>query len=527
LASVADSVLAPLREAAERAGVAEFLRWWKAELVAAVPPAWRARVDGGGPAIVSPQEGDWVAWKRGGASLVEAGRARLASLDAAGRRSAFRRLLGEGAGVAPNVWLLLPEPSVLRRRVSLPLAAEESLAEAVGFELDRFTPFAAEQAWFDCRIVSRDANAQRLEVDLAVTPRAGIEGTLAELRELGATVLGIGFAEDVAAGAAPLNLLPADRRERPAPSRAALAARVLAGCTVALALVALAYPLWQKRERVISLQPRLDTAKVGADVADRLGREIEKIAAEHNFIVGKKQGAYTAVAILEDLSKILPDTTWVQQLDLRSTSKGREVQIAGETGSSSQLVEVIEKSGTLANASFKSPLTKGQTPNTERYLLAAEVKARALPEPLPEAGFLPSGAPAPAGAAPPSGSPAAAANPAPLTAPANPEQSAAPASASPAGPAVAPPAVPTTPPAAASPPTPKSAPAMPPATATVAPLPKTPLPAAGPRPGAPAGVPQPPAPPASPPAPAPVSGKGATPPGSAPVPASTAPGGRG
>ena len=513
MASVAETVFAPIREAAERVGLGEFLRWWKAELLASVPPSWRARFAVGGPALVSPSGEDWVAWKPAGAALAESGRARLGSLDAPGRRAAFRRLLGEGPGVAPNAWLVLPEDQALRRTVSLPLAAEESLRDAVGFELDRFTPFSAEQAWFDCRVLSRDANALRIDVDLVVAPRAGVEPTLAQLRELGATVLGVGLAGDIASSSSPLNLLPPDRRERPAPSRAALAARVLAGCTALLAAAALVYPLWLKRETVITLTPRLDRAKVGADVAERLAREIEKLAAEHNFIVGKRQGAHTAVAILEDLSKSLPDTTWVQQLDLRSTSKGREVQIAGETGSSSQLVEVIEKSGTLANASFKSPLTKGQTPNTERYLLAAEVKSRALPDPLPEASLVPPSA------TPPAGAPSAATG-APAAAPAAPASPpAAPSGAMP--PATAPAPAATTPAPATSPTATSKSPATPPpATATVTVPPKAAtapaLPAAA-LPANPAAA----IPPGPMPTPPPAPGKVATPP------AQTAPGGRG
>jgi len=529
VASAAESIFTPLREAAERAGLVEFLSWWKSELVAAVPAAWRARLATGGPALVSPSGEDWVAWKQAGSVLAESGRARVESLDGAGRRAAFRRLLGEGPGVAPNVWLVLPEAEALRRTVSLPLAAEESLREAVGFELDRFTPFSAEQAWYDCRVLSRDANAHRIEVDLAVTPRAGVEATLARLRELGATVLGVGLAGDIAPSSAPFNLLPPERRERPAPSRAALAARVLAGCVVVLALVALVYPLWLKRERVITLLPRLDTAKVGADVAERLGREIEKLATEHNFIVGKKQGSHAVIAIVEDLSKSLPDTTWVQQLDIRSTSKGREVQIAGETGSSSQLVEVIEKSDTLANASFKSPLTKGQTPNTERYLLAAEVKPRPMPDPLPEASLLPPGATPPA--APPAagaagGPPASAQLPAtavpPPSAGAQPPSTAAPPP--PAGtqppPAAAPAAGSVTAPAA--PPAAAKAPA--PATATVTAPPKT-APQATPQTAPAPAIAVPFIPPGPMPTPPPPPGRIATPP--APAPATTSSGGRG
>jgi general secretion pathway protein L len=397
LASRADTLLAPIRAAAERAGLGESFRWWIGELAAMVPPGWRERLASGRAALVAAEGDEWRTMRVGAGGLVETGRANLASLDVVARRAAFLRLVEGGPGSAGNVWFVLAPELALVRSVVLPLAAEESLRDAVGFELDRLTPFSSEQACFDFRVTGRDTATQRLSLDLAVASRAAVDARLSELREMGATVLGVGIAGDLAASAAPFNLLPAERRERPATSRATLVARTLAGVAGALALFAVLFPLWQKREAFIDLQPRLDKAKAGADVADRLAKEIEKLASEHNFLVAKKQAQYPAVSLLEDLSRLLPDTTWVQQLDMKSGPKVRELQISGETGSSSQLVEIIEKSGSLVNASFKSPLTKGVTPNTERFLLAAEVKPRTLPDPLPESSLL---SPTPTAAAP-------------------------------------------------------------------------------------------------------------------------------
>ena len=56
--------------------------------------------------------------------------------------SKFRRRAGQ-------VVLVLPDDQVLRRTVELPLAARENLREVVSFELDRYTPFAAEDVMFD------------------------------------------------------------------------------------------------------------------------------------------------------------------------------------------------------------------------------------------------------------------------------------------------------------------------------------------------------------------------------------------
>jgi general secretion pathway protein L len=409
VAADAGSLFAPLVAAAERAGVADFLRWWRAELFAMLPPGWRERLSSRDAAYLRAGDDEWVALRPVAGRLAQGGRTAFASLDGAGRRAAFRRLLAEGGGSAGNVWLVLPPDSVLVRDVHMPLAAEESLREAVGFDLDRFTPLPAEQAWFDYRVSGRDAGSQRLQLKLAVAASAPIEAKLAELRELGATVLGVGVEDDVAGAATPFNLLPPEKRDRPAVSRSAVAVRVLAAAAGVLALAALVIPLWVKRDAAIALYPRLESARAGADVAERLAREIEKLAGEHNFIVGRKQGQQPAVALLEDLSRLLPDTTWVQQFDLKTGPRLREVQLAGETGSSSQLIEVLERSGTLANASFKSPLTKGITPGTERFLLTAEVKPRPLPEPMPETALAaPAAVAAPAPAPVPPAAPAAA-----------------------------------------------------------------------------------------------------------------------
>lgn len=415
MASPAEALFAPLREAAERAGIGEFLRWWAGELFAAIPAVWRERLSPGGTAFVLADADEWRAVRPASGRLVEAGRVRLATLDPAGRRAGFRRLVEEASGGATNVWLVLPDEAVLVRGVFFPLAAEEALRDAVGFDLDRLTPYAQEQACFDHRVTGRDAVNQRLSIELAVAPRAPVEARLAELRELGATVLGVGIAGDVAASPAPFNLLAPEARERPSASRTATAARLLAALAALLGLAALGYPLLQKREAVIELMPRLEKAKAGADVADRLAKEIEKLASEHNFLVARKQGQHPATVLLEDLSRLLPDTTWVQQLDIKTGPKIRELQIAGETGSSSQLIEVLEKSGSLVNASFKSPLTKGVTPGTERFLVSAEVKPRALPEPIAEGELVKVAKPAEAGMAPGTTAPAAppAAAPAP------------------------------------------------------------------------------------------------------------------
>ncbi len=137
-----------------------------------------------------------------------------------------------------------------------------------------------------------------------------------------------------------------------------------------LVIIAIAIPIWQKRQAVISLLPIVDRAKQQARKTDVLRREQERLAAEFNFMLDKKQAAPPLIILLDELSRLLPDDTWVQQFNL----KGKELQIQGETGSSSKLIALIESAKILHDANFRSPLTKGTMPSSERYHLAAEIK---------------------------------------------------------------------------------------------------------------------------------------------------------
>jgi hypothetical protein len=120
LASLAETILAPVREAAGRAGLTDFLGWWRSELAALVPAEWRERFDSSGVAYLSADADAWRALRPVSGSLVEAGRVGLAGLDTAGRRAALRRL-GRGDGGAQGLsrsravpptcgWLFLPTP---------------------------------------------------------------------------------------------------------------------------------------------------------------------------------------------------------------------------------------------------------------------------------------------------------------------------------------------------------------------------------------------------------------------------------
>ena len=181
--------------------LAAFLSWWRNELCAAVPEAWRRRV---GPSFAGlvldvGEAGAELARVEGGRRTV------LAAPDGAVPPS----LRGAAAVVR------LPAGQALLRRLDLPRAAERDLDRIVAFEAERQTPFLPGEAVIDHRVVGRAA--ERLCIELAILPRARLAAAEALATRAGLAVAGVGLAADPAG--APLFDFLRDTRAPEAPLR--------------------------------------------------------------------------------------------------------------------------------------------------------------------------------------------------------------------------------------------------------------------------------------------------------------------
>jgi hypothetical protein len=123
-----------LKRAYAGSSLARFVEWWLGELKQLVPRRFR-------DALVDPPEELEVRLEPGIVSIWREGR-RAALLvlpdeqEPAARQADIARCFARFPGAAQPV-VPLPSGRVLRRRLSLPLAAQEKLRQVLGFELDR------------------------------------------------------------------------------------------------------------------------------------------------------------------------------------------------------------------------------------------------------------------------------------------------------------------------------------------------------------------------------------------------------
>ncbi len=376
-------------------------RWWTGELAAVGRDRLGGMVQAARAPLVFLQGDSLVLLERREGRLEEGARIQMEGVELEGRRKALTELLTRAGEGSRRVRLVLAREEALLRRVALPLATEENLSQVLGFEMDRLTPFAAEDVYFGFRVAGRDGAAEKIDVDLAVARRELVDARIARLGEIGAVVHGVVLHDDTARSESPIDLMPEPHRGDREGGDARLARRVIGGGVLLLAVVAIGLPVWQKRETVVALLPMVDRARVEAEGTGKLATELDKLVADYNFLLTRKHANPPALAYVEEMSRLLPDQTWVSQLDLRNSGKVRELQIQGESTSSSKLIELLEQSTLVQNAAPRGVVTRGMMPGTERFLIAAEAKAVPLPEKQIASSLPVPVAPAPTPAAPP------------------------------------------------------------------------------------------------------------------------------
>ena len=526
------------RAAGRRAGFAQLWQWWTAELAPLVPRATRAALRRRRMRPVVAFDADaatlWVPVVQG-ADIAMQSMGEVA-LSGDGAATAGRALLdsvrrASGAAV-PRVAIALPGRQTLRRTLVLPSAIEENLKQALAYDLDRHTPFKADELYFDAAVIGRDPVRGELRVDLAAARRNVVDQAIQAVESWGGEVAAVLPEPPAQAGASRLNLLADDRR---APVGGWRRWRIVAPVVVLFiaAVIGLTLPIVQKRDYAIALGRQVDAARAQAAISDGLRTELERLTGEYNFALERKYAFPSTVQVLDEVTKLLPDDTWLTQMELKSTARGKEMQrelmLRGESGNAGRLITLFEESKVFAQAAPRSPTTKIQPGPGEIFDLVAQLRPLPLPAPVSvasadggEAGTArssaqasskpaqppASGAAAPGGsAATPSHSGAGASGSAPSgSAPTSPPASTAtPATPDPAAAASGPPG---RPPPATTPTPPKPAPAPAPTTAPASAAAPAPAPPAVPS----AGTPPPTSPDVVPtPAPAPAASAGAPP----------------
>jgi general secretion pathway protein L len=264
--------------------------------------------------------------------------------------------------------LLLPDDRVLARRITLPAAAEENLREVLGFEMDLHTPFHASEVYFDFTIVGRDSGRQQLTVDLVYAPREAVDALLEGTSSAGLRTDLITCRRRDNNNLQPVNLLPEElRRKRRIDVRSVNLA--LTGLLAVLVVAAVSIPIVQKNHAIAEIEAQVSAAAEEARSGSELRQDLERMAEASRFLVEKRAAEIMTVELIDEVSRILPDHTWISRLDLSDS----ELQLQGQSSASASLIAIIEASPHFANARFRSPVVQMNGTDRDRFHISADV----------------------------------------------------------------------------------------------------------------------------------------------------------
>jgi general secretion pathway protein L len=102
-----------------------------------------------------------------------------------------------------------------------------------------------------------------------------------------------------------------------------------------------------------------------------------KSAVADRGIEAKKKNGPLAVVVLDELSSILPDDTYLTEFTLESG----HLRISGVTTNAAELVPLLESSGDFTNAAFAAPTTRIAGGPTERFSIDAVVMPPSVAKP--------------------------------------------------------------------------------------------------------------------------------------------------
>jgi general secretion pathway protein L len=113
--------------------------------------------------------------------------------------------------------------------------------------------------------------------------------------------------------------------------------------------------------------------KAALDV-ETMRRDLTETQRRLDFM-GERFSQKQAALVVADLSRILPDETWLYQLQVQNG----EIRIYGYAPDAAQVIAILEKSGAFQNAQFRSPSTRRQGGEADRFDISAAILRGAKP----------------------------------------------------------------------------------------------------------------------------------------------------
>ena len=268
-----------------------------------------------------------------------------------------------------RVEAMLQPDHVMFSPLDFPSQAGDFLDGMIRTQIDRLTPWTVNEAIFGWSPPASAGN-DRIEVTFAATSKLKIQPLLQLGHALDVGSLEV-FATASARGGTPTKIKLFDKSLQSAIGRKVDVPRILravllsGGLAAAASLLVAAYLGSSLQSEQQQLQRQISQRRAALRLDPNAGGSGVSLLAK------RKQATPSSVMVLEAVSRVLPDTTYVTELRI----EGDKVQVVGMTQNAPSLIRLMEQSPQFTRATFFAPTTRAQNEPGERFHIEAHITA--------------------------------------------------------------------------------------------------------------------------------------------------------
>lgn len=292
-----------------------------------------------------------------------------------GRPQDVVKAAAEKIGAAPGMAAALefgPGLTVADSLV-LPAEAEDVLRAIVRNKVESFAPWPLSHSVVGHRVREIPGDAAHVAVDAVVVSRNLLDDLAAQLGQSGITV--VSAAARLEDGA----VVPLDfggQEERAGALRRAVwlgaGLAALAACVMGVGL----FLDWQSYSE--AAQYRQETERLMASLQGSAGDGGPPLVNAANRLYAERLRRPPAIAVLNELSRLLPQTVWLSALTLDN----EKLELKGQGSDIPALIKLLEGSGTFRDVNFSAATQLNEELNSDAFAIEAvleQAPAKAAP----------------------------------------------------------------------------------------------------------------------------------------------------
>ncbi len=263
-------------------------------------------------------------------------------------------------------WVLrLRQADVLAKTVTLPIAAENHVHQALAFQMDQETPFTPDEIYWSHFISRRDRQSGQLSVRLLLVPRQSLEALLRVLDHVGI----VPCRAEIGDGPDQDRTLPLDDSGgSPDSTQRRALLWPAAACCLILGLGTIATPFVQQALSLANLDREMSDGRAAAADTEKLRRELDRLSGTLDLVERERDKVGRPLAVLATLTRILPDDTYLTEVTLQQ----HKVTLSGRSAAAARLIGALSAGEGLRNVAFAAPVTRLEAIRAELFTITAE-----------------------------------------------------------------------------------------------------------------------------------------------------------